>query len=81
MTRHYKKGGRYISPAGWVLTAGGFSLILGIYLCILERLCQPDVSVPGSLTGVLSAKIYRVGVLLYGTTPRIGSILKSVWKA
>lgn len=31
--------------------------------------------------GVLSAKIYRVGVLLYGTTPRIGSILKSVWKA
>ncbi len=31
--------------------------------------------------GVLSAKIYRVGVLLYGTTPKIGSILKSVWKA
>lgn len=31
--------------------------------------------------GVLSAKIYRVGVLLYGTTPKIGTILKSVWKA
>ncbi len=31
--------------------------------------------------GVLSAKIYRVGVLLYGTTPKVGSILKSVWKA
>jgi len=31
--------------------------------------------------GVLSAKIYRVGVLLYGTTPKIGSIVKSVWKA
>ena len=31
--------------------------------------------------GVLSAKIYRVGVLLYGTTPKIGSILKSIWKA
>jgi ABC-2 type transport system permease protein len=31
--------------------------------------------------GVLSAKIYRMGVLLYGTTPKIGSILKSVWKA
>ncbi|MCI8332603.1 MAG: ABC transporter permease [Clostridiales bacterium] len=31
--------------------------------------------------GVLSAKIYRVGVLLYGTTPKIGSVLKSVWKA
>lgn len=31
--------------------------------------------------GILSAKIYRVGVLLYGTTPKIGSILKAVWKA
>lgn len=31
--------------------------------------------------GVLSAKIYRVGVLLYGTTPKISSILKAVWKA
>jgi ABC-2 type transport system permease protein len=31
--------------------------------------------------GVLSAKIYRMGVLLYGTTPKISSILKSVWKA
>lgn len=31
--------------------------------------------------GVLSAKIYRVGVLLYGTTPKIRSIIKAVWKA
>ncbi len=31
--------------------------------------------------GILSAKIYRVGVLLYGTTPKIGAILKSIWKA
>lgn len=31
--------------------------------------------------GVLSAKIYRVGVLMYGTTPKIGSIIKAVWKA
>jgi len=31
--------------------------------------------------GIVSAKIYRVGVLLYGTTPKIGSILKAVWKA
>ncbi len=31
--------------------------------------------------GVLSAKIYRVGVLLYGTTPKIGAVLKAVWKA
>ena len=31
--------------------------------------------------GVLSAKIYRVGVLLYGTTPKVGAIIKAVWKA
>lgn len=31
--------------------------------------------------GVLSAKIYRVGVLLYGTTPKFRSIIKAVWKA
>lgn len=30
--------------------------------------------------GVVSAKIYRVGVLLYGTTPRIGSVIKAVRK-
>ncbi len=30
--------------------------------------------------GVLSAKIYRVGVLLYGTPPKIGTILKTVLK-
>lgn len=29
--------------------------------------------------GFIAAKIYRVGVLLYGTTPKIGSILKAVW--
>lgn len=31
--------------------------------------------------GIISAKIYRVGVLLYGTTPKLGSLLKSLWKA
>lgn len=31
--------------------------------------------------GVLSAKIYRVGVLMYGTTPKISNIVKAVWKA
>ena len=30
--------------------------------------------------GVLSAKIYRVGVLLYGTPPKLGTILKTVFK-
>lgn len=31
--------------------------------------------------GVLSAKIYRVGVLLYGTTPKLGAILKAIKSA
>lgn len=31
--------------------------------------------------GVISAKIYRVGVLLYGTTPKIGAVIKAVIKA
>jgi len=30
---------------------------------------------------VLAAKIYRVGVLLYGTTPKLGAILKAIRKA
>lgn len=37
----------------------------------------------GSTVGIgfLSAKIYRVGVSLYGNKPKIGSILKEIWKA
>ncbi|MBQ8649475.1 MAG: ABC transporter permease [Clostridia bacterium] len=31
--------------------------------------------------GIISAKIYRVGVLLYGTTPKLSSILKAIKKA
>ncbi len=31
--------------------------------------------------GILSAKIYRVGVLLYGTPPKLGAILKAIRKA
>ena len=31
--------------------------------------------------GVLSAKIYRVGVLMYGTKPKLGAILKMIRKA
>ncbi len=31
--------------------------------------------------GVLSAKIYRVGVLMYGNPPKMGALLKSIWKA
>ena len=30
--------------------------------------------------GILSARIYRVGVLLYGNKPKLGSVIKSVLK-
>lgn len=33
------------------------------------------------VVGILAAKIYRVGVLLYGNKPKLSSILKSIWKA
>jgi ABC-2 type transport system permease protein len=37
----------------------------------------------GSAVGIgyLSAKIYRVGVLLYGTAPKMRDILKMLWTA
>lgn len=31
--------------------------------------------------GVLAAKIYRVGVLMYGNPPKITSLLREIWKA
>ena len=31
--------------------------------------------------GIISAKIYKVGVLLYGTTPKLGAYLKAIRKA
>ena len=31
-------------------------------------------------TGVLAARIYRVGVLLYGTTPKPAEVLRMIWK-
>lgn len=31
--------------------------------------------------GIVSAKIYRVGVLLYGTPPKLGAIIKAIRKA
>ncbi len=33
-----------------------------------------------NVVGILSAKIYRVGVLLYGTSPKFFNILKTVFK-
>ena len=61
-------------------------------MAMFTRICMSTVSwyeiaisitiLVGSTIGIgfLSAKIYRVGVLLYGTPPKIGSILKAVFK-
>jgi len=37
----------------------------------------------GSTVGIgfLAAKIYRLGVLMYGNAPKLGAIVKAVWKA
>ena len=37
----------------------------------------------GSTVGIgfLAAKIYRLGVLMYGNAPKLGAIIKAVWKA
>jgi len=44
-------------------------------------ICISVLSVSVVLIGTISAKIYRVGVLLYGTPPKIGAILKAIKKA
>jgi hypothetical protein len=31
--------------------------------------------------GIVAAKIYRAGVLMYGNAPKLGAILKTVWRA
>lgn len=48
-----------------------YEIIISIFILI--------ISVLG--IGIVSAKIYRVGVLLYGTTPKIGAILKAMKNA
>ncbi len=62
-------------------------------IAMFARICMSTVSwyeialsiaiLVGSTVGIgfLAAKIYRVGVLLYGTTPKLGTVLKAVWKA
>lgn len=62
-------------------------------MAMFTRLCMSTVAwyeiaisiaiLVGSTIGIgfISAKIYRVGVLLYGTTPKLGSILKAVRNA
>lgn len=62
-------------------------------MAMFTRICMSEVAwyeiatsiavLIGSTVGVgfIAAKIYRVGVLLYGTTPKIGAVIKAVWKS
>lgn len=62
-------------------------------MAMFTRICMSTVAwyeiaisiavLVGSTIGIgfISAKIYRIGVLLYGTTPKISSVMKAVWKA
>ena len=61
-------------------------------MAMFARICMSTVAwheIAASITillgstvfvGLLSAKIYRVGVLLYGTPPKISTIIKTVFK-
>lgn len=40
---HYKKGRLYMSPAAWILAAGGFSLFFSAFLMLIININQPDV--------------------------------------
>ena len=53
-----------MSTVAWHEIAASIAILLGSTVCI----------------GLLSAKIYRVGVLLYGTPPKISTIIKTVFK-
>jgi ABC-2 type transport system permease protein len=53
-----------MSSVAWYEIAVSIALLIGSTVAI----------------GILSAKIYRVGVLLYGTPPKIGTIIKTVFK-
>ncbi len=62
-------------------------------MAMFTRICMSTVApyeiaasiaiLVGSTVGIgfLAAKIYRVGVLLYGTTPKLGAIIKAIRKA
>lgn len=54
-----------MSTVAWYEIAGSIAILIGSCVGV----------------GFIAAKIYRIGVLLYGTSPKIGSILKAVWKA
>jgi ABC-2 type transport system permease protein len=47
-----------------------YEIVISIVLLVLSTLG----------IGALSAKIYRVGVLLYGTPPKLSAIIKTVLK-
>ena len=62
-------------------------------MAMFTRICMSTVAwyeIAASITvlvvstvgiGILAARIYRVGVLLYGTPPKLGTILKTVFKS
>lgn len=54
-----------MSTVAWYEIAASITILIGSTVAI----------------GILAAKIYRVGVLMYGTTPKIRNIIKAVWKA
>ena len=61
---YYKKGGRYMSPAAWILTAGGILLFLAVYFYIIRSINQSDVLGLNHLIGTAAGISMAVSVIL-----------------
>lgn len=52
---HYKKGRPYISPAAWILAAGGFSLFISVFFKLVIMINRPDIFGMNLFFGKVSA--------------------------
>ena len=69
--KHYRKGGRYISPAACVLAAGGLFLFFTIFFKLLVYFNQPDVFGLNPLIGKFSdISMVTAAVLFVASYPQ-----------
>ena len=69
--KHYRKGGRYISPAACVLAAGGLFLFCTIFFKLLVYFNQPDVFGLNPLIGKFSdISMVTAAVLFVASYPQ-----------
>ncbi len=66
--KHYKKGRPYISPAAWILAAGGFSLFFSLFFNLIRAINQSDVFGMNPVFGKISdmSMLGQLSCLLHG---------------